>query len=74
MKSANGEFSHAMILDKMRDGNFIFKNTNSEDKKLTIPVNHENSPDELFFVHMELTDKKIAEIQQRQNHDSNQFS
>ena len=62
MKSAHGEVSHAMILDKIRDGQFIFKNTDSEKKKFTIPVDHENAPDELFFVHMELTDEKITEI------------
>ena len=66
VKSAHGENSHAMILDKISNRQFVFKNTYSENKKFTIQVDHENSPDELFFVHMELTDEKIAEIQQRQ--------
>ena len=50
-----------MILDNIRDGQFIFKNTYSENKKFTIPVDHPNSPDEFFFVHVELTDDKIAQ-------------
>ena len=57
VKSAHVEFSHAMILDNIRDGQFIFKNTYSENKKFTIPMDDPNSPDEFFFVHVELTDE-----------------
>ena len=56
-----------MILDKIRDGQFIFKNTYSENKKFTIRVDDPNSPDEFFFVHVELTDEKIAEVRQNQS-------
>ena len=51
-----------MILDTISNRQFVFKNTYSDNKKFTIPVDDENAPDELFFVHMELTDEKIAEI------------
>ena len=66
LKSAHGDFSHALILDKIRNGEFIFKNTNSENKKFTIPIDDPYSPDEFFFVHMELTDEKIAEASNAQ--------
>ena len=49
-----------MILDNIRDGQFIFKNTYSEDKKFTISVDDPNSPDEFFFVHVELAFGKVA--------------
>ena len=68
MKSAHGDYSHAMILDKITNRQFLFKNTYSDNKKFTISVDDENSPDELFFVHMELTDKKIAAIGRSRAH------
>ena len=49
------EISHII-----RDGQFNFKNTSSEDKNFTIQVNDPNSPDEFFFVHVEFTDEEIA--------------
>ena len=64
VKSVHGNFSHAMILDTISNRQFVFKNTYSDNKKFTIPVDHENSPDELFFVHIELADKKVAEARQ----------
>ena len=63
-----------MILDIISNRQFVFKNTYSDNKQFTISVDDENAPDELFFVHMELTDEKIAEIRQRRNHDSDEIS
>ena len=31
---------------------FVFKNTYEDDKQVRIPMNHENAPDEFFFVHI----------------------
>ena len=61
VKFAHGDISHAMILDNVRDKQFIFKNTYSYKKKFIIQVDDLDSPDEFFFVHVELTDEKIAE-------------
>ena len=58
VKLGHGDFSHAMILDNIRDGQFVFKNTDSRQKKFTIPVDHQNAPDEFFFVHIEWTNQK----------------
>ena len=43
-----------MTLDIIRDGQLVFKNTHSNNKKFEIQVDHENSPDEFFFVNIEL--------------------
>ena len=58
VKSAHEDFSHAMVLDSIRDGQFIFKNTYSEDKKFRISVDHPNSPDEFFFVHIHVKNRQ----------------
>ena len=62
VRAAHGDFSHAMILDNVRNSQFIFKNTYSNNKKYTIPIDAPNSPDELFFVHIDLTARKLAEV------------
>ena len=50
LEADDGSLSpHAMVLDTMRDGEFIFKNTYSVEKKFEIEVDHENAPDEFFF-------------------------
>ena len=46
-----------MVLDTMKkdeDGltKFFFKNTYEEKKQVKIPIDHENAPDEFFFVHI----------------------
>ena len=54
-----------MILDTITNRQFVFKNTDADNKKFTIPVDHENSPDEFFFVDIELIDGKNTETRQR---------
>ena len=49
-----------MILDIISNRQFVVKNTYYDNKKFTILVGHENSTDELFFVHIKLTDEKVA--------------
>ena len=44
-----------MVLDTMKNGKFIFKNTHSDGKKFEIGVNHNDAPDEFFFVHIKYT-------------------
>ena len=38
VRAAHGDFSHAMILDNVRNSQFNFKNTYSNNTKFTIPV------------------------------------
>ena len=41
-----------MVLDTMKDGKFIFKNTYKENKKVEIAVADSAAPDEFYFVHI----------------------
>ena len=54
-----------MVLDTMKDGKFIFKNTHSERKKFVIEVNHNDAPDEFFFVHIQLDMDRLDQIRER---------
>ena len=56
-----------MVLDTMRDGKFIFKNTYSAEKKFEIDVDHQNAPDEFFFVHIQLDLDRLDQIRQRRS-------
>ena len=56
---------HAMVLDTMRDGKFIFKNTYSAEKKYEIEVDHNDAPDEFFFIHIQLDLDRLDQIRQR---------
>ena len=56
---------HAMVLDTITDGKFIFKNTHSDNKKFEIEVNHNDAPDEFFFVHIKLDLNRLEQIRQR---------
>ena len=56
---------HAMVLDTMKNGKFIFKNTRSNNKKFEIEVNHNDAPDEFFFVHIQLDFDRLNQIRQR---------
>ena len=56
---------HAMVLDTIRDGKFIFKNTHSDNKKFEIEVNHDDAPEEFFFVHIKLDLSRVDQIRQR---------
>ena len=46
----DGHGEHAMVLDTIRDGNFIFKNTYAEDKQVTISV--KDGPLEFYFLNL----------------------
>ena len=54
-----------MVLDTMKDGKFIFKNTYSHQKRFEIEVNHDDAPDEFFFVHVELDLDRLDQIRQK---------
>ena len=56
---------HVMVLDTIKDGKFIFKNTRSENKKFVIDVNHNCAPDEFFFVHIKIDLNRLDRIRQR---------
>ena len=58
-------FPHAMVLDTIQEGKFIFKNTRSENKKFEIEVNHNDAPDEFFIVHIKLDLTRLEQIRQR---------
>ena len=50
---------HSMVLDTIRDGNFIFKNTYAENKQVITPINE--GPVEFYYLNIEL--KEWAEKQ-----------
>ena len=41
-----------MVLDTIENNTFVFKNTYEEEKQVKIPMDHDNAPDEFFFVHI----------------------
>ena len=41
-----------MVLDKIHDNKFVFKNTYEENKQVRMPLDHEDAPEEFFFVHI----------------------
>ena len=53
------EVDHAMVLDTISNGEFVFKNTYENDKQLKINVSAEEAPDEFFFVHIKLEPSSI---------------
>ena len=50
-----------MVLDKIENGNFIFKNTYAENKQVTIPV--KEGPLEFYYLHLELKEEAIEELE-----------
>ena len=58
-----GHGTHAMVLDTIKDGKFIFKNTYADNKQVEIPV--EKGPLEFYFVHIELTDDALEVLRTR---------
>ena len=46
---------HAMILDSITDGKFVFKNTYAENKRVKMDIDAEEAPEEFFFLHINLT-------------------
>ena len=45
--------AHAMVLDTIKNGEFVFKNTHTDNKQVTVPANGQRAPDEFYFVHIE---------------------
>ena len=45
---------HAMVLDTIKNGEFVFKNTNSDNTQFRIAVDHPDSPDKFYFLQIEL--------------------
>ena len=43
-----------MVLDTIENNTFVFKNTYEKKKKVKIPMDHDDAPDEFFFVHIKL--------------------
>ena len=41
-----------MVLDIITDGKFVFKNTYADKKEYEIAVDHQDAPEEFFFVHI----------------------
>ena len=60
-----GHGLHAMVLDTVIDGKFIFKNTYAENKQVQIPV--DKGPLEFYFVHIELAEKGLQELRKRKD-------
>ena len=58
-----GQGLHAMVLDTVRDGEFIFKNTYGGNNQVEIPV--DKGPLEFYFVHIELNEEGLEELRRR---------
>ena len=66
----NGNRKHAVVLDTIKDGKFIFKNTYAENKQLTIPV--EEGPLEFYYLHMELKEEGIEKLKKKMKEESDE--
>ena len=45
---------HAMVLDTINEhGEFVFKNTHTNNTQVTVPANGQRAPDEFYFIHIE---------------------
>ena len=51
----DGMINHAMILDTIKNGRFVFKNTVSQTKKFEIDADSEQAPDCFYYVHVQIT-------------------
>ena len=49
-----------MVLDTIKDGKFIFKNTYADNKQVEIPVG--KGPLEFYFVHIELNEEGLEQL------------
>jgi hypothetical protein len=56
---------HAMVLDTIDNGEFVFKNTQSNNVQVKVPVNAPEAPDEFYFVHIKVKENEIEQIKQR---------
>ena len=58
------ENPHAMVLDTISNGEFVFKNTKSSETQFKIKVDDTDSPDEFYFLHIEpkLEDDKTTDF------------
>ena len=55
--------SHVMVLDKISNEKFIFKNTHSNNKQVEIAVDDETAPDVFYFVHISVKKSQLREPQ-----------
>ena len=65
--------SHAVILDTIKDNQLIFKNTDSDNKQIRMKVDAENSPDEFYFIHIELYKNGQVSSEFKQPHVSDEI-
>ena len=54
-----------MVLDTIKDGNFIFKNTDKDNKQVTIPM--KQGPLEFYYLHIKLTEEAENELKMRKS-------
>ena len=54
-----------MVLDSIVNGEFVFKNTQRGNFRVTVPVDASEAPDEFYFVHIKVKEEKIEEIFKR---------
>ena len=66
----SGHGTHAMVLDTIKNGNFIFKNTYVKDKQVTIPL--EEGPLEFYYLHLELKEEAIEELKKNMEKELNE--
>ena len=50
---------HAMVLDKIFDGKFVFKNTYVENKQLKLAIDADEAPEDFFFLHINYTPSSL---------------
>ena len=58
-------YPHAMVLDTINHTKLVFKNTNSENKRFEIEADHDDAPEEFFFVHIEVDEAVLHQIRTR---------
>ena len=63
-------FSHVMVLDKIADETFVFKNTHSDNRKVEIDVDDEAAPDAFYFIHISVKRSQLREPQAMQKSNS----
>ena len=54
-----------MVLDTIENNSFVFKNTYEDDKQVRIPMDHEDAPDEYFFVHINYTPVALSQLKNK---------
>ena len=53
-----------MVLDSIVNHEFVFKNTQSNNIQVKVPVAAQEAPDEFYFVHIKVKENELEQIKQ----------